>query len=293
MSDKVVIYLGGGVMSGVFGAGIVTELELADVYDKLESVYGGSAGAFNAAYFLTRQSELGSSIYWENLTNNFIFPARIFSGTAQRFWRRYISQNGKTPSNVVDIDHLMRIVKGEKQLDLGILTTQGVPFYIKVLDTHNAEIVYLNSRKDTLETLKASASAIPYYFPINQRYIDGEISKEPIGLPFILERHPYTRIVVAINYTPDQGWGHVLKNSLEGIVTSFMYRDSLMFNHFHTKIKKFRRDIEEARRNEQILLVHPPRENPTRLNTTDSKKLRRTWNMGRKEAEKILRFLGL
>ena len=277
-------------MSGVFGAGIVTELEAADAYDKLGAIYGCSAGAFNAAYFLARQSELGSSIYWENLTERFIYPLRVFSGTAQRFWRRYISPNGKTPSNVVDIDHLMNVVEGEKQLDVKTLSQQKILFQIKVLDTRTGEVLYLDGKDNTLEALKASASAVPYYFPINQQYVDGGIS-DPIGLPLILERHPDERIIVAINYGPDQGIRDAFQHLLEGVAASFMYKDFPVFKYFRTKIDKFRRDIEEARRNGRILLVYPPRENPTKFNTTDPKKLKTTWNMGRKETKKILRFL--
>ena len=70
--NKAVLYFGGGNMSGVFGAGIGTRLQEADTYNKIEAVYGGSAGAFNSSYFLSRQSELGSSIYWENLTEQVI-----------------------------------------------------------------------------------------------------------------------------------------------------------------------------------------------------------------------------
>ena len=88
-NKKVVLYFGGGAMSGVFGAGVITALEKENIYDKVKAVYGASAGAFNAAYFLTKQTELGSSIYYEDLTKNFIFLSNVLPTTFQRFWKKY------------------------------------------------------------------------------------------------------------------------------------------------------------------------------------------------------------
>ena len=72
--NKVVLYLGGGSMAGVFGAGVVTRLQEENFYKHIKVAYGASAGAFNLAYFLAKQSELGSKIYWEDLTYDFISP---------------------------------------------------------------------------------------------------------------------------------------------------------------------------------------------------------------------------
>jgi len=37
MDDKVILYLGGGTMSGVFGGGIVTGLEEGNIYNKIDA----------------------------------------------------------------------------------------------------------------------------------------------------------------------------------------------------------------------------------------------------------------
>ena len=77
MNNKLIIYIGGGSMSGIFSAGVVTGLQDMNFYDKIEAIYGGSAGAINAAYFLSKQTKLGSSIYYvyfclHNLAISFI-----------------------------------------------------------------------------------------------------------------------------------------------------------------------------------------------------------------------------
>lgn len=69
MERDVIIVIEGGAMLGVFGAGVVTSFQQADMYGRVHSVYGASAGAHDLAYFLaaqkdSRQTKIGSSIYY-------------------------------------------------------------------------------------------------------------------------------------------------------------------------------------------------------------------------------------
>ena len=45
VGKKYILYLGSGVMSGVFSAGVLTVLQRENVYEKIEAIYGASAGA--------------------------------------------------------------------------------------------------------------------------------------------------------------------------------------------------------------------------------------------------------
>ena len=81
--------MGGGVMAGIFGAGVVTSLEEENAYPFIEAVYGSSAGVMIAAYFLASQSKLGSSIFYEDLLNNFITPSYVPLGIYDRCKHRY------------------------------------------------------------------------------------------------------------------------------------------------------------------------------------------------------------
>lgn len=77
MKEKAVLYVGGGAMAGVFGAGVVTRLQEVNAYENFSHAYGASAGAFDIAYFLAKQTRKGSSIYWEDLTKGFIIKSII------------------------------------------------------------------------------------------------------------------------------------------------------------------------------------------------------------------------
>src|SRR3989344_3285176 len=117
--NKVVLYLGGGAMSGVFGAGVVTGLEQQNFYSKIKAVYAVSAGGFNAAYFLAHQSKLGSSIYFQDIIKGFIFPKKIIPGALQRLHHGYVKKT--LPQNIInamDVDHILKIVTSKKPLNI-------------------------------------------------------------------------------------------------------------------------------------------------------------------------------
>jgi predicted patatin/cPLA2 family phospholipase len=71
----------GGAMRGVVSAGMVSALEALGLTHGFDAVYGSSAGALNAAYFLAGQAALGTTIYYEDINNRrFISRRRMFSG---------------------------------------------------------------------------------------------------------------------------------------------------------------------------------------------------------------------
>ena len=75
----------GGAMRGVISAGMVSALEDLGLVDAFDAVYGSSAGAINAAYFLAGQARLGTTIYYEDINNaEFIDLARALSRAAHR-----------------------------------------------------------------------------------------------------------------------------------------------------------------------------------------------------------------
>ena len=56
-------------MRGVVSAGMVSALEALGLTHAFDAVYGSSAGAINAAYFLAGQAPLGTTIYYEDINN--------------------------------------------------------------------------------------------------------------------------------------------------------------------------------------------------------------------------------
>ena len=68
-------------MRGVVSAGMVSALEELGLVDSFDNVYGSSAGAINAAYFLAGQAAFGTTIYAEDINNSsFISLGRMLTG---------------------------------------------------------------------------------------------------------------------------------------------------------------------------------------------------------------------
>lgn len=297
-NKKIILYLGGGCMSGIFGAGIVTALEEKNLYNKIKAVYGESAGAINAAYFLARQSVYGATIYYEDLLKGFVRPWLIPYGSWQRFCNRNIYKiSRKNIKDVVDINYLFKIIKTKKILDVKRMKSGEINFYVKVLNIDTGRISHLNVKKgNSLKILKAAASVVPYYFSSQRiggkRYIDTYI-KEPIGLAYLLKKYPKNKIVVCINY-PIKGfsdYSYFIRDVLEYLVTKNMYK-TCIYEDFKNRTESMIKDVELVDKNKKrVLLIYPPENNPSVPWTIDKKKLLTTYKMGQRQINKILKFI--
>lgn len=274
MKDKIVLYLGGGMMSGVFGAGIVTGLEEANAYPHIKAIYGGSAGAFNGAYFLAHQSRLGSTIYHEDL------PHRFFS------WRKILKGSNKA----IDRNFLMHVVELEKRLDITKIQKQRIPFFIKVLN-QGGNIEYINGKEETLDRLRQAVGQFPFCNIERDEYVDGDIL-EPIGLDNLLEKHPKDRIVLALNYKSSFDFFRTIGNYYCGWVASRKGEEYSQFRrYFFERDKRFRRDMKRARRLDNILIIQPPSTSKSESLTQNREKLIETHKFGIQASKEILRFI--
>ena len=293
MSEKVVLFLGGGGMSGVFGAGVVSALEKMDIYDRIKSVYSVSAGTFNGAYFLTKQCHMGSSIYWEELAHGFIRRRNMPWGALQRLWHGYMAPiEYDNIVNVMYADRLLDVAKGKKKLDLEILKNQPIPLYIKMLNTETMELEYIDARQgDTLPFLKSGISAIPYYYPNpeNGKYVDGAI-REPLGIEKVRQENPDDKIIVIFNLTVQRNFGHYVKNFVEGVVSEAMY-PGVLKECFLKREGSVRQSLAAARADAKVLLVHPSRDNLVQSWILDEFKLKNLHAEGMAAAKKIIDFI--
>lgn len=286
MNKKVILYLGGGSMLGVFGAGVVTKLEEEDFYKKIKVVYGASAGAFNSAYFLANQSKLGSTIYWEDLTNNFIIKTNYLKSLIDEVIR------SKPLTSTINIDHLIEVVSTKKVLDIKKIQNQKIPFYVKVYDTKNKKMTYLDARKNTLEKLKFSASVIPYYVPKEQRYVDGDIL-EHLNTSYLLKKYPNEKIIIIINHKLKRTTSITakLENYIGGIMANSLFPKNHLKKFYSIKETNMKKEINIAMNNPNTLIIQPPEESPTELLTINPQKLKKTYKLGKREAKKIINFV--
>jgi predicted patatin/cPLA2 family phospholipase len=136
----------GGAMRGVVSAGMVVALEQLGLLNVFDRVYGSSAGALNAAFFVAGQAGLGTTIYYEDINNSrFIDFRRTF---------------GKRP--IVDLDFLVwDVMHRSKPLDAARVRNSAIEFRIlatAVASGERAAFSHWTDDDDFFSCLRAGAS---------------------------------------------------------------------------------------------------------------------------------------
>src|ERR1700675_4917890 len=158
----------GGGMRGVISGGALIALERLGLTSVFDEVYGESAGAINACYFLAGEAAFGGPIYVEDLTSlRFINPLR----------------RGK----ILDMDFLVdEVMTRIKPLPVERVLHSRSRLFVSVTNARDGTGRVVDVTKETpplLTLLKAPAAIIPLY---NHRvllegvpYVDGGIT-DPI-----------------------------------------------------------------------------------------------------------------
>lgn len=178
-------------MRGVVSAGMVSALEDLGLTHAFDAVYGSSAGAINAAYFLAGQARLGTTIYYEDINN-------------RRFIDLRRALRGKP---IVDLSFLLDdVVERRKRLDADALLANASPFTVIATDVRAEAAAKLRAFRDrphAIAALRASATmpvvAGPPVEYDGRRFLDASLS-EPIPVPSA-EADGFTHAVVLLTRT--------------------------------------------------------------------------------------------
>ena len=158
-------------MRGVISAGMVSGLEDLGLTTAFDAVYGSSAGAINAAYFLAGQASVGTTIYFEDI-NRRRFISRLWPFMDRPMMNlTFLIEDVMTHRKPLDAD---RVIASPSPLS--VLATDVISGSAKVLNG-------FTGRDDLLSALRAS-STMPIiaggpWVHRNRRYLDASLS-EPI-----------------------------------------------------------------------------------------------------------------
>lgn len=180
-------------MRGVISAGMLWALEDLGLGNAFDAVYGSSAGAIAAAYFLGGQAGLGTTIYYEDINSaKFIDLARPLRGRP-----------------IVDLSFLLDdVAVRRKQLPIDRVMASASPLTIVATDVETGEAHALRSfgsAADLVDALRASATMpVVAGGPLlyrGRRYMDASIS-EPIPVP-TAERDGHTHVLALLTRSGD------------------------------------------------------------------------------------------
>lgn len=150
---KISLVVFGGLMSGVTSAGGLKALQEMGLGKAFDEIYVISAGFPNACYFLAEdgrsEGSAGMSIYYEDLVSgNFI--------------------NFRRPWKMVDIDYLVKIMKGVKRLDVSAIFKSSSKLFVGLWNINKKEVEYMDVKKlspDTLHEVLRASMSIPFFNP--------------------------------------------------------------------------------------------------------------------------------
>jgi predicted patatin/cPLA2 family phospholipase len=145
---KLGLVLEGGGMRGVISGGILVALEKLGLNSVFDEVYGESAGAINACYFLASQAAFGSRIYLEDLaTPRFINPFRV--------------------NKIIDIDFLIdHVMTKVKPLCVNKVLYSRSKLFVSITNANNGTARVVDVKKEDvplLKLLKATSAMTPLY----------------------------------------------------------------------------------------------------------------------------------
>jgi predicted patatin/cPLA2 family phospholipase len=155
---RIALVIEGGAMRGVVsgaGAAAIDQLGLRGVFDE---VYATSAGAMNAAYFLSGQAALGITIYFEELASReFINPWRL--------WK------------IMDVDLVFsHIISRVKPLNVEAILASRTRFLVAMSEyrTGSARLVDVQTSPTPLTRILKAATSIPVLYN-RLTEVDGEM----------------------------------------------------------------------------------------------------------------------
>jgi predicted patatin/cPLA2 family phospholipase len=265
-SVKLGLVVEGGGMRGVYSGGALVAMEQLGLTDVFDEVYGESAGAINACYFLARQGSYGINIYLDDLTSlKFANPCRV--GT------------------ILDLDYAIdTVVKTIKPLDTLRVLASPSKLYIAVTHavTGQSRIIDVKGEGVPLLTLlKATGAIVPLYNHSVQiegePYVDGGIAN-PVPVESAI-RAGCTHILVLLTRPPDfnsAGYNRVQRFCLSPLlrkwpasfIETFYRRQASRYND--TRDVAFGRKV--VKEGVKIAVIAPGPDSPTLSRATIARK---------------------
>lgn len=299
-SKKPILYLGGGALAAIHGAGLLIGLlDIGIKADDFHKILAVSAGAANGYHFLTgRTKGINNSnsvdVYYEDLTHDFIKPWNVIPGALQRIGLRLGWKKDKTNLvNGVEIDYAVDCIERRSPGMFEEIRKIRDKFYIKLLDVETAETGYFDVSEDPRTRLLEGMSLIPWYNPGDRKRVDAEIV-EPLGLERIMNMpgNEGRRVIAVMNY-PLTAWAHRnVKTWIEGKFADMMYPGRNMVDLLHGRVDSLRKDAEFAEKyKEEVLVIVPPDKNPTRPITTNVGKMMTSFCMGYGSRLRVRNFM--
>ncbi len=199
MKRDIILIIEGGTVQGVFSAGALSVFEKNNLYPRIDSIYAVSAGAHNAAYFLSHKTQQMCEVYHEFLSKKHKFMRQLNPKIIINKILRLLIWN--ETFDVMDLEYIEHIERNVLKIDEERIKKSPIKFFVKVFDRKTFKIKYLDAKKDTIRRLIESANLPPYVNTRlkDYRYLDGGIMPNRHFVHNVIKKNPDKKIIYMFN----------------------------------------------------------------------------------------------
>ncbi|PKQ61990.1 hypothetical protein BZG02_13705 [Labilibaculum filiforme] len=264
---KTALVVEGGAMRGIFAAGVLDYFIEMD-FNPFHTVLGVSAGAVNAAAYLSMQKERNFKMF----TDYSLRPEYIS-------WKKFVRGG-----HLMDLDWSWEITSRELPINLEVLFANKSDFEIGVTMNADGRSVFIKPNAETISHVMKASCTVPLFYRNflkidNQIVSDGGVSA-PIPIHRAVEKG--ANKIMVIRSRPSS---FRMKKGMESKLGAFLFRKhpglvkalSNRPNNYNSSIDF----IQNPPENLQILDVCPPENFKTKRFTQDYATLVNDYELGR------------
>ncbi|WP_461633795.1 patatin-like phospholipase family protein [Labilibaculum euxinus] len=266
-NNKTALVVEGGAMRGIFAAGVLDQFIEMEFYP-FHSVLGVSAGAVNAATYLSRQRKRNFKMF----TDYSLRPEYIS-------WKKFLAGG-----HLMDLDWSWDITTRELPIDLDVMFANNPDFEIGVTMNSDGRSVFIKPDAENLSHVMKASCTVPLFYR-NFLKIDGQIVSDggvsaPIPIQRAVEKGAVKIMVIRSrpnSFRMKKGMesklGCLLFRKHPGLVKALLNRP----DNYNSSIDF----IQNPPQNLQILDICPPESFKTKRFTQDYATLVTDYELGR------------
>ncbi|MDQ1772521.1 patatin family protein [Labilibaculum sp. A4] len=266
-NNKTALVVEGGAMRGIFAAGVLDQFIEMEFYP-FHSVLGVSAGAVNAATYLSRQRKRNFKMF----TDYSLRPEYIS-------WKKFLAGG-----HLMDLDWSWDITTRELPIDLDVMFANNPDFEIGVTMNSDGRSVFIKPDAENLSHVMKASCTVPLFYR-NFLKIDGQIVSDggvsaPIPIQRAVEKGAVKIMVIRSrpnSFRMKKGMesklGRLLFRKHPGLVKALLNRP----DNYNSSIDF----IQNPPQNLQILDICPPESFKTKRFTQDYATLVTDYELGR------------
>ncbi|WP_461642855.1 patatin-like phospholipase family protein [Labilibaculum euxinus] len=266
-NNKTALVVEGGAMRGIFAAGVLDQFIEMEFYP-FHSVLGVSAGAVNAATYLSRQRKRNFKMF----TDYSLRPEYIS-------WKKFLAGG-----HLMDLDWSWDITTRELPIDLDVMFANNPDFEIGITMNSDGRSVFIKPDAESLSHVMKASCTVPLFYR-NFLKIDGQIVSDggvsaPIPIQRAVEKGAVKIMVIRSrpnSFRMKKGMesklGRLLFRKHPGLVKALLNRP----DNYNSSIDF----IQNPPQNLQILDICPPESFKTKRFTQDYATLVTDYELGR------------